>query len=47
MMQSDNMLVHYMARRAMYNILGTLGMNRVMLRHKFGVPPENGVFNYQ
>ena len=26
MMQSDNMLVHYMARRAMYNVLGTLGM---------------------
>ena len=31
MMQSDNMLVHYMARRAMYNVLGTLGMNRVIL----------------
>ena len=43
MMQSDNMLVHYMARRAMYNVLGTLGMNRVILRHKFGVPRENGV----
>ena len=41
MMQSDNMLVHYMARRAMYNVLGTLGMNRVILRHKFGVPREN------
>ena len=47
MMQSDNMLVHYMARRARYNVLGTLGMNRVILRHKFGVPRENGVFNYQ
>ena len=46
-MQSDNMLGHYMARRAMYNVLGTLGMNRVILRHKFGVPRENGVFNYQ
>ena len=47
MMQSDNMLVHYMARRARYNVLGTLGMNRVILRHKFGFPRENGVFNYQ
>ncbi len=47
MMQSDNMLVHNMARRAMYNVLGTLGMNRVILRHKFGLPQENGVFNYQ
>ena len=47
MMQSDNMLVHYMARRAVYNVLGTLGINRVILRHKFGVPRENGVFNYQ
>ena len=47
MMQSDNMFVHYMARRAMYNVLGTLGMNRVILRHKFGVPRENGIFNYQ
>ena len=47
MMQSDNMLAYYMARRAMYNVLGILGMNRVILRHKFGVPRENGVFNYQ
>ena len=46
-MQSDNVLVHYMARRVIYNVLGTLGMNRVILRHKFGVPRENGVFNYQ
>ena len=38
MMQSDNMLVQYMARRAMYNVLGTLGTNMVTLRHKFGVP---------
>ena len=37
MMQIDNMLVHYMARRAMYNVLGTLGINRVIL-HKFDVP---------
>ena len=22
-------------------------MNRVILRHKFGVPRENGAFNYQ
>ena len=42
-MQSDNMLVHYIARIAMYNVLGTLGINRVILRHKFGVPRENGV----
>ena len=39
------MFVHYMARRSMYNVLGTLGMNRVILRHKCGVPRENGVFN--
>ena len=31
MMQSDNMLVQYMARIAMYNVLGTLGTNRVIL----------------
>ena len=36
-----------MARRAMYNVLGTLGMNTVILRHKFCVPRENGVINYQ
>ena len=36
-----------MARRSMYNVPRTLGMNRVILRHKFGVPRENGVFNYQ
>ena len=52
MMQSDNMLLQYMARRAikiyMYNVLGTLVTNRVIiLRHKFGVPRENGVFNCQ
>ena len=41
------MLVHYMARRAMYIVLGTLGINRVILRHNFGVPRENGVVNYQ
>ena len=40
MMQRDNMLVQYMARRTMYNVLGTLGTNRVILRHKFGVPEK-------
>ena len=35
-----------MARRAMYYVLGTLGTNRVILRHKFGVPRNNYVFNY-
>ena len=34
-----------MARRAMYNVLGTVGTNRVILRHKSGVPRENGIFN--
>ena len=24
-----------------------MGTNRVILRHKFGVPRENGVFSYQ
>ena len=38
-MQSDNnMLVQYMARRAVYNVLGRLGTNTMILRHKFGVP---------
>ncbi len=36
-----------MARRTMHNILGTVGTNRGILRHKFGVPRANGVFNYQ
>ena len=31
----------------MYIVLGTLGTNRVILRHKSGVPRENGVFNCQ
>ena len=47
MMQIGNMSVQYIARRTMYNVLGTLGTNRVILRHKFGVPRENGVFNCQ
>ena len=34
-----------MARRSMYNVLGTLGTNRVVFRHKFGVPRNNYVFN--
>lgn len=40
-----HILVQYMARRTMYNynVLGTLGMNRIILQHKFGVPRENGV----
>ena len=47
MMQSENILVQYMARRSMYNVLGTLGTNMVVLRHKSGVPVprNNGVFN--
>ena len=45
MMQCENILVQYMARRAMYNVLVTLGTNRVILRHKFGVPRNNCVFN--
>ena len=47
MMQSENMLVQYMAQRSMYNVLGTLGTNRMILRIKFGVPRENGVFKCQ
>ena len=43
MMQSENSLVQYMARRAMYSVLGTLGTNRVILRHQFGVPRNNCV----
>ena len=46
MMQSENILVQYMARRAMYNVLGTLGTNRVIKLHTFGVPRNNCVFNY-
>ena len=36
-----------MARRAMYIVPGTLVRNRVILRHKFGMPRENGVFKCQ
>ena len=45
MMHINHMLVQYMTRGATYNVPGTLGTNRVILRHKFGVPRENGVFN--
>ena len=38
-------LVQYMARRSMYNVLGTLGTNRVVLRHKCGVPRNKCVFS--
>ena len=44
MMQSENILVQYMARRAVYNVPGTLGTNWVILRHKFGVPRKTYVF---
>ena len=42
MMHSENILVQYMARRSLYNVLGT---NRVVLRYKFGMPTNNCVFN--
>ena len=45
MMQSENILVQYMARRSMYNVLGTLGTNRVVLRYKCCMPTNNCVFN--
>ena len=45
MMHSENISVQYMARRSMYNVLGTLGTNRVVLRYKFGMPTNNCVFN--
>ena len=45
MMHSDNILVQYMAWRSMYNVLGTLGTNRVVLRYKFGMPTNICVFN--
>ena len=45
MMHSENILVQYMARRSLYNVLGTLGTNRVVLRYKFGMPTNNCVFN--
>ena len=45
LMHSENILVQYMARRSMYNVLGTLGTNRVVLRYKFGMPTNNCVFN--
>ena len=45
MMHSENILVQYMARRSMYNVLGTLGTNKVVLRYKFGMPTNNCVFN--
>ena len=45
MMHSENILVQYMARRSMYNVLGTFCTNRVVLRYKFGMPTNNCVFN--
>ena len=33
-----------MARTAMYIVQGALTANRAMLRHKYGVSRENGVF---
>ena len=44
--QSQNILVQYMAQRAMYNVLGTLGTNRVKLRHKFGVPRNKCIYPF-
>ena len=40
----NDMFVQYIARRAMYNILGTLGTHWLILQHKLGVPRENDVF---
>ena len=43
MIQSENIFVQYMARRATHNVLGTLGINRVIFQNKFGVPRRNCV----
>ena len=49
MMQSGNILVQYNYGKEScvgpYNVLGTLGTNCVILRHKFGVPRKNYVVN--
>ena len=44
MMRSENGLVELMARRAMCNAQGVLGINRVILRYKFGMPVDNAEF---
>ena len=46
MMRSENVLVEFMARRAMCNAQGVLGINRVILRYKFGVPVDNAEFRF-
>ena len=42
----ENVLVELMAWRAMCNAQGVLGVNRVILRYKFGVPVDNAGFRF-
>ena len=45
-MRSENVLVELMVRRAMCNAQGVLGINRVILRYKFGRPVDNAEFRF-
>ena len=44
MLCRENVLVSHVAKRAMYNVNGVLGHNRVMLRHKYGMTDANGIY---
>ena len=46
MMRSENVLVGLMAWMAMCNAQGVLGINRVILRYKFGMPVDNAEFRF-
>ena len=37
-------LLSHVTKRALYNVNGVLGYNRVMLRHKFGIHDANGIY---
>ena len=41
---NENVLVSHVAKRAMYNVNDVLGHNRVLLRHKCGLPDANGIY---
>ena len=43
MLCNDNVLVSHVAKRTLYNVNGVLGHNRVVLRHKYGIPDANGI----
>ena len=46
MMHSENILVQYMARRSMYNVLGTLGTSLAARGGNLAKIPPNQVIDY-